>query len=123
MWLLWPQPPALSLTRVSHGINHNGFGPGAPAALVPRPAGLGPHLRVVAGPWPQVQDLFPRCSWNLQDLRGRAELEAWLLWVHQGAGPALPDPAPAMCQQRRWAALLGVFWPGLTFQSWLFSVA
>lgn len=82
--------PALSLTHISHGINHNRFGPGAPAALVPRPAGLGPHLGMVAGAWPQVQDFFPSCSWNLQDLRGRAELEAWLLWGGQGTKGRVP---------------------------------
>lgn len=77
--------PALSLTRISHGINHDRLGPGAPAAPVPRPAGLGPHLGLVAAAWPHVQDFFPGCSWNLQDLRGRAELGARLLWGGQGA--------------------------------------
>lgn len=67
--------PAPSLTSIGHGINNDRFGPGAPAALVPWPTGLSPHLGMVADTWPYVQDFFPGCLRDLQDLWGRAELE------------------------------------------------
>lgn len=104
-----PQPRAAqhasrTLTGVGRGVDHDGFGPGAPAALVPRPPGSGPHLGTVAGARPQVQDLSPGRPRDLQDLRGRARLGTGLR-----GHPAAPGvPACVLC---------------VTFQSGLLSAA